>query len=86
VAVFIVARMSSVSRADIVNHVSPFNRVFDYPSLAGWASLDSLPALARLDEEIVRQALMVGYIDVFYLSAWTAMLSLPLVLLLTRAR
>jgi MFS transporter, DHA2 family, multidrug resistance protein len=86
VAVFIVSRMSSVSRADIVNHVSPFNRVFDYPSLTGWASLDNVPALARLNEEIVRQALMIGYIDVFYLSAWTALLSLPLVLLMARAK
>ncbi len=86
VAVFIVARMSSVSRADIVNHVSQFNRVFQYPDLAGWASLDHLPTLARFNEEIVRQALMIGYIDVFYLSTWTAMLSLPLVLLLARAK
>jgi DHA2 family multidrug resistance protein len=86
VAVFIVTRMSSISRADIVNSVSPFNEIFQYPHLAGWAVLDHLPTLARLDNEITRQALMIGYIDVFYLSTWAALLSLPLVLLLARPK
>ena len=86
VAVFIVARMSSISRADIVNYVSPYNVIFQYPSLAGWASLDHLPSLARLNDEITRQALMIGYIDVFYLTTWTSFLGLPLILLLARQK
>lgn len=86
VAVFIVARMSGISRAEIVNHVSPFNWVLNYPRLAGWVSLEQPASMARLSEEINRQSLMIGYIDVFYLSAWMAMLSLPIVLMLTRAK
>jgi broad specificity phosphatase PhoE len=72
--------------ADIVNFVSPYNWVFEYPRLAGWASLEEARPLARLDAEVTRQALMIGYIDVFYLSAWMAMLSLPFVALIARAR
>ena len=86
VAIFIVARMASVSRADLVNFVSPFNLVFQNPNLAGWASLEHTGNLARFSEEITRQALMVGYIDVFYLSAWAAVLALPLIVLLARAK
>ena len=73
-------------RADIVNYVSPYNAIFQYPNLAGWASLDHLPSLARLNDEITRQALMIGYIDVFYLTTWTSFLGLPLILLLARPK
>lgn len=86
VAIFIVARMSSISRADIVTFISPYNLVFQNANLAGWASLEHTFDLARLNEEVTRQALMVGYIDVFYLSAWMAILALPMILLLTRAK
>ena len=48
--------------------------------------LEHLPALARLDDEITRQALMIGYIDVFYLTTWTSLVSLPLILQLSRPK
>lgn len=85
-AVFVVARMSSVSRADIVAHVSHFNTAFHYPVHANWAGLEDPRALARLGEEVTRQALMIGYLDVFYMSTWAALLSLPLVLLLAKPK
>ena len=50
VAIFIVARMASVSRADLVNFVSPFNLVFQNPNLAGWASLEHTGNLARFSD------------------------------------
>ncbi|MEZ5817271.1 MAG: DHA2 family efflux MFS transporter permease subunit [Hyphomicrobiaceae bacterium] len=85
-AVFLVTRMAGVSRADLVNFVSPYNWVFDYANLAGWARLDQAGPLARLNQEVNRQALMIGYIDVFYISAWMALLSLPFVAFIARAR
>lgn len=85
-AVFIVARMAGVARADLVNFVSPYNWVFTYPGLAGWASLEQPLPLARLGTEIDRQSLMIGYIDVFHLSAWMALLSLPFVLMIAKPK
>lgn len=85
-AVFLVARMSSISRADIVNHVSPYNAAFRNPMFSGWASIEDARPLARLAEEINRQAQMVGYIDVFYFSTWAAILGLPLIMLLDRPK
>jgi hypothetical protein len=52
----------------------------------GRMMLEHLPALARLDDEITRQALMIGYIDVFYLTTWTSLVSLPLILQLSRPK
>ncbi len=86
IAVFIVTRMASVMRADIVGHVSPFNAAFRYPAHAGWGSPEVGASLAYLNLEVSRQAQMVGYINVFYLTAWTAALTVPLVLLLSQKR
>ncbi len=86
VAVFVVARLSSVSRSDIVTHVSHYNAAFRYPANAGWAGLEDATVMARLSEEITRQALMIGYLDVFYMTAWASLLALPLVLAMARPR
>jgi len=85
-AVFIVARLSGVSRAGLVEHVSPYSRAFAYPDSAGIWDFGSVRSLALLSREIDRQSLMIGYLDVFFVSAWMAFLALPLILLLTRAK
>lgn len=84
VAVFLVTRMASVSRSEIVDNVTAYNAAFRNPRLAGWASLEDGRSIARLSAEITRQAEMIGYLDVFTLTAWTASLCVPLVLLLSR--
>lgn len=86
ISVFIVARMSGVSRADIVNSVSFFNPNFRYADQAGILTLDSVSSLAMIEHEITRQALMIGYLDVFYLTAWAGLVCLPVILLLQRAK
>ncbi|MEZ5853458.1 MAG: DHA2 family efflux MFS transporter permease subunit [Hyphomicrobiaceae bacterium] len=86
IAVFIVTRMASVMRSDIVDHVSPYNPAFKYPSHAGWGSPEIGVSLARLNVEVSRQAQMIGYINVFYLTAWMAALTVPMVLLLSQKR
>ena len=85
-AVFVVTRMSSVSRADIVGHVSHFNEAFLYPRNALWGTPDAGQSLAGLNAEITRQALMIGYINVFYATAIVAAITVPFVLLLATKR
>lgn len=84
-AVFIVTRMSSIVRSGLVEHVSPYNKAFDNPNAHGLLDIGSVTALARLSREVSRQALLVGYVDVFYLTAITAFVTLPLVLFLSKS-
>jgi MFS transporter, DHA2 family, multidrug resistance protein len=46
----------------------------------------SAASLARLDGEITRQALMVSYVDSFYLLFVTALVVAPLIALMRPAR
>ena len=86
VAVTILTRMASVNRATLVEHVSPFNELLlAQPRSGGWG-LSGLLDLARLEVEIDRQALMVGYIDVFHAFSLAALFVIPAVLFLGKSR
>jgi hypothetical protein len=54
----------------------------DHPLPGGGEELTDLSSLLALEEEVARQALMIGYLDVFYLCAITSVVALPLIPLL----
>ena len=86
VAVFIVTRTTGVSRTELVEHISRFNPDFRDLPLAGAFGGSTTNALAYLNKVITEQAQLVGYLNVFHLTAWAAFLALPLILLLARSR
>ncbi|HUS97033.1 MAG TPA: DHA2 family efflux MFS transporter permease subunit [Hyphomicrobiaceae bacterium] len=86
IAVFIVARMSSIARAELVEHVSAFNPAYKYLSISGILGPGTAAQLAFLSNEVTRQALLIGYIDVFYITAWASLATLPLIMLLDRPK
>jgi DHA2 family multidrug resistance protein len=61
--------------------VSPYNEALANQSLAGeWSAADP-QGLAALAREVARQAAMIGYLDAFVFFVVTALVVLPLVLL-----
>ena len=86
VAVTVLTRMASVNRSTLVEHVTPFNKMLGAPAQSGGWGLGGLYDLARLEVEIDRQALMVGYVDVFLAFSLAALFVIPAVLLLGKSR
>ena len=86
ISLVILVRMSTISRADLIGHVTPFNEVLGFYGLAGRLNALNMPQVGRLDAEIMRQAMMVGYLDVFFVAAVGSALAVPLVLLLRLPR
>jgi DHA2 family multidrug resistance protein len=82
----LLARNLQVSHSDLAAHVTPYSLPQVDPALvaAGRPVADS--ALAMLDAEINRQALMIAYIDDFHLMMIIALCAIPLLLLLRRGR
>lgn len=85
VVTFLLARNMQISHADMVAHVTPFSLSID-PTLAHQFGAIGDSALAMLDLEANRQALMIAYLDDFQLQFWGALATLPLVLLLKKPR
>ena len=72
------------SYADLRDWISPFNELFGLSSIAGGWSVETREGIAVLNDEVLRQSTMIGYINSFYLFALTAAFSVPLVLLFKR--
>lgn len=83
-ALFVV--VGATGRAEMVEHVTPFNDTLQYYGHAGKYSMETTQGLAILAREIDKQAAMLGYNAVFLALALGALAAIPLVLLIGRAK
>jgi hypothetical protein len=83
-AIFVV--VGATGRAEMVEHVTPFNDVLRYFGYAGHYSMESARGLAIIAREIDKQAAMQAYNAVFMVLALGAMAAIPLVLVIGRAK
>ena len=81
-ALAILVRTAGINRGVLVEHVTSYNELLRHSALPGGGSIADPGSLTGLDLEITRQAMMIGYIDVFYLCTLTSILAMPLILLL----
>ena len=73
--------MTQISHAELTPNVSRYNEALNLPWVRGGLDLADPGSLAMLEAEIRRQAAMVGYLDSFWAFSATALVVLPLVLL-----
>ena len=79
-AVLVLVRSTSINYARLTEFITPYREAMTL--LPGAWSPDTTAGLLRLSNEIQRQAAMIGYINAFYLMAFTAAAAVPLALLL----
>ena len=82
----LLARNLQVSHSDLAAHVTPYSLPPLNPAMTHGAPPLTDTAIALLDAEINRQALMIAYIDDFHVMMIVALCALPLVLLLRKGR
>jgi MFS transporter, DHA2 family, multidrug resistance protein len=86
IALTIFTRTATMSRARLVEHVTPYNELLQYGSVARSVDIGSAAGLAHLEREIMSQAELFGYTTDFRLLAIAALAGLPLLLLIGRTR
>ncbi len=79
--IFFLTRNLQVAHADLSATLTPFN-----PNLTGLFPNPGAADLTRLDLLVNQQALMVSYVDDFYMLMWVTLASLPLVLLMSKPK
>jgi len=82
VAVVMLVRSTAANYARMTEYINPYNRALVFPGLPDAWDTGTLGGLMRLTNEIQRQAMMIGYINAFYLLACTAAAAMPLVWLM----
>ena len=70
---------SQVNHAELSAFITPFNELLRHPGLAGTWDIASTPGLAALQDEIGRQATMIGYNNAFMVIAVVMAVLLPFI-------
>jgi len=82
----LLARNLQVSHSDLASHVTQYSLPPVNPAITQGAPPFTDAAVALLDAEINRQALMIAYIDDFHLMMIISLCAIPLLLLLRKGR
>ena len=77
----LVVHMTQTSHAELSANVSRYNEALSLPWVRGALDLGDPQSLAAMQDEVARQASMIGYLDSFWAFAATALVVLPLILL-----
>ncbi|MDA0261296.1 MAG: DHA2 family efflux MFS transporter permease subunit [Proteobacteria bacterium] len=80
----VLTRSSAIAYAELIETITPYNEVLRMPQAASAWNLESIPSVAALEIEVVKQATTIGVLNTFILVAVAAGLVVPLVLLLRR--
>lgn len=82
IVAYLLTRNMQVNHAEIANHVTPYNRMFEMPAIKhAWDPL-TLAGRAALDEVVTRQAMIIAYIDDFKLLMILCIAAMPFLALL----
>lgn len=86
ITIAVLTRTTQANRAELNEHLTPFNEIWNRPEYDVAWNPDTLAGLARVNEELVRQATMIGYLNDFWMLMVAALLTIPLVVLLDNPR
>jgi len=84
--IFLLTRNTQIVHSELVGHVTPFNDALGALSPAQFWNRATTVGLAALDAEVTKQASVVAYADDFKLMMLVALVALPMIFLLKRAR
>lgn len=86
VVTLLLARNLQVSHSDLASHITSYSLPPINPAILHGAPPITDTAVAMMDAEINRQALMIAYIDDFHLMMIVSLLALPLLFLLRKGK
>ena len=82
ISIALVIRTAKVNYGHLVEDVTQFDK--GLPWVVGQWTTESLAGIAAVSGEMQRQGLMIGYVNAFYMYAFTAFAVLPLIVLVRR--
>lgn len=85
-SVVVLTRSSQTSREELAAHVVPTNELLRYPEYSQAWNLDVLENLAAIHGEIGQQAVMIGYVNVYWMLAVLCLCVFPLIFLVRKKR
>jgi DHA2 family multidrug resistance protein len=79
-----IVRATGANYSRMTEMITPYNAALGMPGKAGGWSFDTVPGLAKVGNEIARQAAMIGYLNAFMMYTVASVLAVAFVLLVRR--
>src|SRR3954467_2182937 len=76
-----IVRTSGANYSRMTEMITPYNRALTVPGMTGAWNFDTVPGLARVAKEILRQAMMIGYLNAFTMYTATSALAVVFALM-----
>jgi DHA2 family multidrug resistance protein len=70
---------TNLNYADLIGNLSAFSEALRLPWVRGSWDYESTAGLAQLSHEAARQAMMIGFVNSFYLFTWVSLAVFPLI-------
>jgi DHA2 family multidrug resistance protein len=83
---FLLTQNTQAVHAELSEHVTAFNRLFELPVIRQMWNLATVTGRAALDSEVTRQASIIAYVDDFKFMLLVTLASAPLLLMMRTAR
>ena len=80
VSVTLISRGSQTSNEELASNVILTNELLRYPEYSDW-DLSAAQSLASIQAEVAQQALMISYVNVFWLLSVVCLAAIPIVIL-----
>lgn len=80
VSVTLISRGSQTSTEELASNVILTNELLRYPEYSDW-DLSAVQSLATIQAEVAQQALMISYVNVFWLLTVVCLAAIPIVIL-----
>jgi DHA2 family multidrug resistance protein len=84
-SILVLVRSTTINYARMTEFITPYQNVLPLQVLPEFWNPGTTTGLMRLSNEIQRQAAMIGYVNAFYMMAFTAAAAVPLACLLRTA-
>ena len=81
VSVTMLGRSTQTSNEELGAHIVPTNERLWYPEYSDW-SLDTIESLAAIQAEVAQQALMIAYVNVFWMLGVVCVAAIPIAVFL----
>jgi MFS transporter, DHA2 family, multidrug resistance protein len=81
-----IVRTSGANYSRMTEMITPYNQALAMPGVTGGWTFDTLPGLAKMANEIARQAAMIGYLNAFVMYTATSALAVVLALMVRRRK
>jgi DHA2 family multidrug resistance protein len=79
-----IVRTTGANYSRMTEMISPYNHALTMPGMTGAWTFDTVPGLAKVANEIARQAAMIGYLNAFMMYTVTSALAVVFVLMVRR--